>query len=214
MIEPSNLDERKLLGKIYVKQVSGDPMEIPPLELFDGPEMDLSETHRIVEGLELRGLIRKNGGHIELTPEGRSRITVVMSGGAFDILHPGHIETLEKAKEMGDILVVSIARNSTIERNKGRKPLHDEMLRRRLVSAIRFVDLAILGSEKSIFDTVELLKPDVIALGYDQFHSEQEIREEVERRGIGSRIVRLESSVPKIKTSKILSENKDLFASN
>ena len=55
-----------------------------------------------------------------------------MTGGAFDIIHPGHVETLEQAKSFGDALVVSVARDSTFQKNKKRKPQHSEILRKEL----------------------------------------------------------------------------------
>jgi FAD synthetase len=162
--------------------------------------------------LEKEGLLEYNKkGRIQLTEKGRRRITVVMTGGAFDVIHPGHLETLEKSKSFGDVLVVSVARNSTFERNKGRKPINDESIRRKLVASIKCVDAAVLGSEKDIFEVVELLKPDIITLGYDQAHSEGELREQLKRRGINAKVLRLTSSVPSIKTSKLIAENTSLL---
>ena len=106
-----------------------------------------------------------NRGVLRLTERGRKEIVVVMAGGSFDIIHPGHVETLEKAKALGDVLVVSVARNSTYLRNKKEIPLHDEKLRRKMVESIKFVDAAILGSEVDLFETVELVRPDIIASG-------------------------------------------------
>ncbi|MDG6994784.1 MAG: FAD synthase [Nitrososphaerota archaeon] len=126
-----------------------------------------------------------------------------MTGGGFDIIHPGHVETLERARALGDVLVVSVARNATFERNKKRKPIHDETMRRRIVASMRAVDAAVLGSETDIFETVQLIRPDIIALGYDQAHSEKGIKTEVSRRGLNLKVVRLQSTVPEIKTSRI-----------
>ena len=120
---------------------------------------------------------------ISLTANGRSRITVVMAGGSFDIIHPGHIQTLKQAKNLGDILIVSVARNLTYEKSKHKKPVNDEKLRLELVSSIRYVDAAVLGSETNMFETVEFLRPDIIALGYDQFHTESAIQRGVVNRG-------------------------------
>lgn len=165
-----------------------------------------------MEELRYKGLVEGSGDGAKLTDKGRKLITVVMCGGAFDIIHPGHVETLEQAKELGDVLVVSVARDSTFERNKKRKPEHGEALRRLLVSAIRVVDLAVLGSETDILETVEILKPDVIALGYDQFHDEEKISQEVKRRGLNVKVVRLKSSNPDIKTSLILNRDRTNLA--
>lgn len=139
-------------------------------------------------------------------------ITVVMTGGAFDIIHPGHVETLQQAKALGDVLVVSVARDLTFERNKKRKPEHDEGLRKLLVSSLKAVDLALLGSQSDIFQTVEIIKPDIIALGYDQAHDEEMISRESEKRGLSVRVVRLKSTNPDIKTTAIINRNSGVLS--
>jgi cytidyltransferase-like protein len=197
---------RNLLAKIYASQFSSDDgIDDIARILFVDPEHLKSE----LEVLKDRGLITLADNRPLLTANGRKKILVVMTGGAFDIIHPGHIETLEQAKSLGDVLMVSVARDSTFERNKKRKPQHNETLRRKLVSSLRCVDDAVLGSETDIFETVDLLKPDIIALGYDQSHDEEKILEEVKRRGLSVKVVRLKSSNPDIKTTAIISQSRD-----
>lgn len=147
---------------------------------------------------------------MHLTDIGRDALKVVFAGGVFDIIHPGHIHTLRSAKALGDVLVVSIARNVTAIKTKGNPPMHDEKLRQELVSSLKFVDLALLGNEQDIFKTVELVKPNIIALGYDQVHQEKHIVEECKKRGLNLQVVRLQSPVPDLKSSSI---KKDLGAS-
>ncbi len=91
----------------------------------------------------------------------------VMAGGTFSILHPGHVQFLRKAKSLGDCLVVVIAHDSTVLRNKGvlLAPAGD---RKRLVESIRFVDKVVIGRKDDFLRVVESERPDVIALGYDQ----------------------------------------------
>jgi FAD synthetase len=198
--------DKGLLAKIYALQFISK--EQFPLDfLTEMTSTDSRELKEQLSRLEDKGLIRNAKGIPQLTETGRSKIVVVMAGGAFDIIHPGHVETLQQAKSLGDVLVVSVARDLTFERNKKRKPQHGEILRKELVSALRMVDAAVLGSETDIFETVLLLKPDIIALGYDQFHSEAKISEEIRRHGLSTRVVRLESSNPKIKTTSIVNQN-------
>lgn len=103
----------------------------------------------------------------------------VMAQGTFDILHPGHLHYLRESKKMGDELLVVIARDSRVGE---KKDLHfSEEERREMVEALEVVDQAILGSEGDIYSTVEKVDPDVITLGYDQDHSEMEVREMAER---------------------------------
>lgn len=155
-----------------------------------------------IENLIAKGFVEKDTGR--LTFIGRDAIKVVLVGGVFDLIHPGHIRTLLGARSHGDVLIVVIARSSTaLKIKKYRQIYHDENLRRELVSSLGFVDLAIIGRESSLYDTVDFIKPDIIALGYDQTHSEKEIAENCRKRNLSARVIRLNTPVPKIKSSKI-----------
>ena len=102
----------------------------------------------------------------------------VMAQGTFDILHPGHVHYLKNSAELGDILVVVMARDLRAE---DRKNLYfDEKERKKMVDSLDMVDEAVLGSEGDIYSTVEEVDPDVITLGYDQGHSEGEVKEMAE----------------------------------
>jgi glycerol-3-phosphate cytidylyltransferase-like family protein len=128
------------------------------------------------------------------------------------LIHPGHIHTLKAAKSHGDVLVVVIARTSTAKKIRGeRKIFHDESLRQELVSSLHFVDLAIIGREGTLYDTVEHVKPDIIALGYDQAHTEKDIAQNCTRRKLNVRVVRLNTPLPVTKSSKIKDDLGDSF---
>ena len=131
---------------------------------------------------------------------------IVLAGGVFDIIHPGHIHTLNAAKALGGILVVAIATDKTAEKMKKRSPLHNQELRRELVSCLSMVDKAIVGHEDDIFQTVKEVKPDIIVLGYDQVHQEQFIADGCKRINLDVEIVRLESPVPQLSSSEIEKE--------
>ena len=128
---------------------------------------------------------------------------IVLAGGGFDIIHPGHIHTLNAAKALGDVLVVAIATDKIAKKMKKRPPLHSQELRRELVSSLSVVDVAIVGNEEDIFETVKLIKPDVIALGYDQVHQEKFISDGCKRINLDVEIVRLQSPVPHLSSSEI-----------
>ena len=81
-----------------------------------------------------------------------------------------------------------------------------ELERAQLVNSVKYVDLAVLGSERSIFDTVMKVKPDIIALGYDQKHDEKALVDEARKRGLSIKVVRLASPIPEIKSSKIIAK--------
>jgi FAD synthetase len=114
----------------------------------------------------------------------------VMASGVFDILHPGHLHFLEEAKKLGDELVVVVATDKTVRARK-HEPMTPQDMRLRMIAALRPVDVAILGHDGDMFKIVEELKPDIIALGFDQHHREDEIKTELEKRGLKVEIVRL-----------------------
>ena len=131
---------------------------------------------------------------------------IVLAGGVFDIIHPGHIHTLNAAKALGDVLVVAIATDKIAKKMKKRTPLHNQELRHELVNSLSMVDVAIVGNEEDIFETVKLVKPDVIALGYDQVHQEKFISDGCKRLNLDVKIVRLQSPAPKLSSSDIKKE--------
>ena len=128
---------------------------------------------------------------------------IVLAGGVFDIIHPGHIHTLTAAKALGDVLVVAIATDKTAQKMKKMQPLHDQELRCELVNSLSMVDEAIIGHEENIFETVKEIKPDIIALGYDQIHQEKFISDGCKQISLDIEIVRLESPIPKLSSSEI-----------
>ena len=135
-----------------------------------------------------------------------SNSKIVLAGGVFDIIHPGHIHTLNDAKKLGDVLVVVIATDKTAVKMKKREPLHNAELRKELVSSLTMVDLCIIGDDKDIFKTVELVKPQIIALGYDQTHQEKFITDGCKKIDLDVNVARLESPRPETSSSKIQKE--------
>jgi glycerol-3-phosphate cytidylyltransferase/FAD synthetase len=138
-----------------------------------------------------------------LTELGRTSLNVVLAGGVFDIIHPGHIHTLNAAKDLGDVLVVVIATDKTAEKMKKRLPLHTQDQRKMLVDALSMVDLSVVGHEGNIFKTVELIRPQIIALGYDQMHQEKFITEGCKKINLDITVARLQSPIPEISSSII-----------
>ncbi len=128
----------------------------------------------------------------------------VLAFGTFDILHPGHISYLQQAKVLGERLVVVVATDKNVVKVKGRLPMNSQQQRKEVVGALRFVDQAFVGFEDDMIKSVERVKPDVVALGYDQRPSDWELREKLSKRGIKAKIVRLEPYLPEeYKTTKI-----------
>jgi cytidyltransferase-like protein len=193
--------DKAILASLYVSELEPQTSafhrlnsKLPVLrELYD------SKIGVLVE----RGFVESKD-RSRLTFIGRDALKVVLVGGVFDLIHPGHIRTLKAAKEQGDVLIVVVARTSTAMKiKKDRKVYHDENLRQELVSSLYFVDLAIVGKEGTLFDTVEYVKPDIIALGYDQSHSEKDISDNCRIRNLNIRVIRLNTSIPGTKSSRI-----------
>ncbi len=114
----------------------------------------------------------------------------VMATGVFDIIHMGHIHFLKEARKLGDELCVVVARDSTASR-RGKEPVMDEKSRFEIVSELRVVDKAVLGSEGDIYETVKSIQPDIIALGHDQNFNPDDIIRGCERVGVKAEVVRL-----------------------
>ena len=116
----------------------------------------------------------------------------VLATGAFDLLHYGHLDFLEEAKKTGGKnarLIVIVARDKTIEARKGKRPIVPEDQRRALMEALKPVDDAILGFEDTNYEAViEKLKPDVIAVGYDQSDIKRSVEEIVRKKGLKIKI--------------------------
>lgn len=193
--------DKEIISALYVSSLSDeDAISIIRKKLPVSPDhlkakIDLFVKNGIVESDKKT-----------LTDIGRSAIRVVLAGGVFDIIHPGHIHTLRAAKALGNVLIVVVATDQTAQKMKHRLPLHNMELRRDLVNSLSMVDHAMIGHEGDIFKTVALVKPDIVALGYDQIHQEKFITDGCKKINVNASIARLQSPIPDIKSSKIESE--------
>lgn len=115
----------------------------------------------------------------------------ILAAGVFDLLHYGHLRYLEEAKNLGGEdaeLIVVVARDSTVLKRKGRLPVMNEVHRMALVEALKPVDKVILGGvDLNTAKVIQKVKPDIIALGYDQ----GDIAELIARQGGAGKVVRL-----------------------
>jgi cytidyltransferase-like protein len=190
--------DKEIIAAVFVGTLSGEmPIDIIRKKLALNPEYIQARIDYLTEN----GFIEKNKK--TLTELGRNSIRVVLAGGVFDIIHPGHIHTLKAAKDLGNVLVVVIATDNTAQKMKNKIPLHNMELRRDLVKSLSMVDYAVVGYEGDIFKSVEIIKPNIIALGYDQVHQEKFIVDGCKKIGVIVSIARLQSPIPDIKSSKI-----------
>ena len=189
------------LSEMYVaKLVNEDPVKIIKEKNLLNENFISSKIEEMVKN----GLV--NDDKKTISELGRSSLKIVLAGGVFDIIHPGHIHTLNAAKELGDVLVVVVATDKTAMKMKKRKPLHDQKLRKQLVNSLSVVDLCVIGNEDDIFKTVEFVKPEIIALGYDQVHQEKFITDGCKRINLDAKVARLQSPIPEISSSEIEKE--------
>jgi len=190
MTEP---DEKSLLKTIYLLQL--ERPSFTKAELMEKTGLDAGRSEDVLRQLTMSGMVeRRNGNEYSLLESGRSRLKIVVAGGVYDILHLGHLAALTEAKTYGDVLVVVVATDVTVETLKGRRPVFPEEDRRALVDSLKPVDAAILGYEdvgmgyEQIIDDV---KPNIIALGYDQESLARAFTEIVDKKKLKVKIVRL-----------------------
>ncbi|WP_456456918.1 D-glycero-beta-D-manno-heptose 1-phosphate adenylyltransferase [Thermovibrio sp.] len=111
---------------------------------------DLRELEREVKALREKGL------------------KIVFTNGCFDILHAGHADYLERAKSLGDFLIVGMNSDASVKKIKGEKrPVIGEEMRARLLSSLRAVDLVFIFDEETPLKVIETVKPDVLVKGAD-----------------------------------------------
>jgi len=141
-------------------------------------------------------------------------MTKVMASGVFDILHPGHLRYLQEAKDLGDELVVVVATDATVRRRK-HEPITPDKMRLELISALKMVDEAYLGSDGDMFGVVERIRPDIIAIGYDQDFDEKKIEDILAKRGMNVKVVRLSKHGGDLNgTRKIIGKIIDWYTQN
>ncbi len=191
------VDKRILAGLFVASLTNKDGIEILKKKNFFNKELIESK----IDILEKNGLIENDKK--SLTELGRTSLRVVLAGGVFDIIHPGHIHTLNSAKSLGDVLVVVVATDKTTEKIKKRTPLHNQKQRQDLVNSLSMVDLCLIGHEGDIFKTVEIVRPEIVALGYDQIHQEKFIIDGCRKINLNVKVARLQSPNPEISSSKI-----------
>ena len=194
--------ENKILSTLYLSEITG---ENPIEKILQNNMISEKQISEKMEKLTQDNLV--NQDEMTLTEIGRESLRVVLAGGVFDIIHPGHISTLNAAKALGDVLVVVVATDNTAVKMKKRRPIHSQEQRQELVNSLSVVDLCLIGQEMDIFKTVNLVKPQIIALGYDQVHQEQFITEGCKKIKLDAKVARLQSPIPESSSSKIEKES-------
>lgn len=185
---------KSVLGLVWACRMNGSD----PVVRMSG-HLTAGEIHTRLDGLMRDGMLT---GDMRVTDKGRATLTIVLCGGVFDIIHHGHIHALTAAKSLGDVLVVVVASDETAK--KAKKTIHhDACTRRRIVGSVGAVDACVVGHNTDIFKSVAEVRPDIIALGYDQTHHTATIAAGCRRLGLDTRVIRLKSPVPDVSSSNL-----------
>ncbi|MCS7105499.1 MAG: cytidylyltransferase family protein [Thermofilaceae archaeon] len=119
----------------------------------------------------------------------------VLVGGVFEIVHPGHIYMLRQARQLGKVIVI-VARDSTVQKLKGRPPVVPEDQRLEVVASIRYVDEAYLGNDPlDVEGILRKFNPDFVLLGPDQNNIEVLVKRALEHLGLQTTVVKMEERV-------------------
>jgi rfaE bifunctional protein nucleotidyltransferase chain/domain len=98
----------------------------------------------------------------------RQQKRIVFTNGCFDLLHVGHVTAFEKAKALGDVLVVGITSDASLKRLKGpKRPLVNEKDRARVLAALEAIDYITVFGEDTPYELVKALRPDILVKGGD-----------------------------------------------
>ena len=105
---------------------------------------------------------------IQTTKWKSNKKQIVFTNGCFDIIHLGHVDYLEKARQKGDVLVVGLNSDGSVRRIKGaERPVFDEHTRSRLLAAMAFVDAVIIFEDETPYQLIKTIKPDILIKGKD-----------------------------------------------
>lgn len=126
--------------------------------------------------------------------------------GTFDGLHQGHLNFFEQARNLHQFpfLIVSIGRDKNVLRIKGEYPDRDERMRMALVKKCKLIDRVVLSGVKTHISHIVKVRPDIIALGYDQKAYVKNLKKDLKNKGVSVKIMRLKPFKEKIYKNHLL----------
>ncbi|MDH7445149.1 D-glycero-beta-D-manno-heptose-7-phosphate kinase [Aquimarina sp. 2201CG14-23] len=149
-IQFANLAAGIVVGKIGVATASIDEIN--------------NKQHHIKTGKEIKTIVDK------LKQENKK---IVFTNGCFDILHLGHIKYLERAKQLGDVLIVGVNSDQSVKTIKGEnRPINPEYDRTYLLNALKSVDYTVLFNQSTPYELIKAIEPDVLVKGGDYENKE------------------------------------------
>lgn len=134
---------------------------------------------------------------------------LVMVFGTFDYLHAGHENLFTQAKELGDEIIAIIARDKTVKTIKGHLPDHNEKERLKNLQSTGWADKIILGDAKDKTKPIKIYRPDIIALGYDQFAFTYNLDKLLIDQKLDTKIIRLNPYEPNMYKSSIIKRERN-----
>lgn len=127
---------------------------------------------------------------------------VVFTNGCFDLLHVGHLRSLEQARKLGDLLVVGVNRDRRVRELKGKgRPLVPARQRAELLAGLACVDYVVLFGEDTPVQLIRALRPDVVAKGGDYRGADAPEKEVIE--ALGGRFVYLRQ-IPGVRSTLLI----------
>lgn len=138
------------------------------------------------------------------SPSPHNKLTIVMAFGTFDFFHAGHEDYLRQAKDLGDELIVVVARDETTKKVKGRSPSFNERKRLRDVANCPYVDKAILGNSDNKYRVIKKYTPQILALGYDQYTFTYGLKNYFIQENLDIEIHRLKAYEPQLFKSSLI----------
>lgn len=134
----------------------------------------------------------------------KENLKTVMAFGTFDVFHAGHEFFLRQAKKLGEQLIVVISRDATVKNVKGEYPQQNEKERMQRVEKSEIADKVVLGNKDDKYKIIRKFKPNIIALGYDQFVFTYKLNKMIIDESMDTEIIRLEPYEPDIYKSSLI----------
>jgi len=160
----SSIAMANLAAGVVVEKIGTSTSTIDEIIELDHFSQQTTKNYGIKEIDEIQRIV---------TTQRRVGKKIVFTNGCFDILHIGHVKYLEKAKQLGDILIVGINSDKSVTRLKGKgRPINNENDRSKIINALGFVDLVIVFHEDTPLKIISKIKPDILVKGGDYIGKE------------------------------------------
>jgi FAD synthetase len=127
----------------------------------------------------------------------------ILTFGTFDVLHPGHVSYLTQAQNLGDELHVLVARDTTVENIKKRTPREPQSIRIKVIQEYFPDAIMHTGDPIHHMKILDIVQPDIIALGYDQNSFVEKLEEAITQKSLPTKIIRLKSFYPHMYKSTV-----------